>query len=194
MTYLFNMPKEVTFEQFYNDYPRKVGRYTAEKCFKKLSIKDRIEAYEGLKNYLVYWKAVETEKQFIPHPSRFINQKRWEDDLAKLEKELLTANKEGTKYINFEQMLEEKGITEGLELFKKMIKDKHHSELMRFEEAWSPRDAGEVVRILPNKDELEVNKDKLEIFKTISDCNAKVKMFVGPREYGIEITITNAVK
>tara|TARA_R110002012_G_scaffold290922_1_gene485138 strand:+ start:582 stop:758 length:177 start_codon:yes stop_codon:yes gene_type:complete len=33
--------------------------------------------------------------------------------------------------------------------------------------------------------------DKLEIFKTISDCNAKVKMFVGPREYGIEITITN---
>ena len=110
-------------------------------------------------------RTVSDEEELGYRYSKF-NQKRWEDDLAKLEKELLTANKEGTKYINFEQMLEEKGITEGLELFKKMIKDKHHSELMRFEEAWSPRDAGEVLRILPNKDELEVNKDILEIFKT----------------------------
>ena len=83
MTYLFNMPnfKEVTFEQFYNDYPRKVGRYNAEKSFKKLSNKDKFDAYNGLKNYLKYWKANETEKQFIPHPSTFINQKRWEDEI-----------------------------------------------------------------------------------------------------------------
>ena len=73
--------KAVTFEQFYNDYPRKVGRYTAERSFKKLSVKDKINAYNGLKNYLKYWKANETEKQFIPHPSTFINQKRWEDEI-----------------------------------------------------------------------------------------------------------------
>ena len=81
MTYLFNKPKEVTFEQFYNAYPRKVGRYTAEKSFKRLSSKEREEAYSGLKTYLKYWKASETEKQFIMHPSTFINQKRWEDEI-----------------------------------------------------------------------------------------------------------------
>ncbi len=81
MTYLFNMSKDVTFERFYNAYPRKVGRYTAEKGFKKLSNKEREEAYKGLKNYLKYWKVTETEKQYIPHPSTFINQKRWEDEI-----------------------------------------------------------------------------------------------------------------
>ena len=58
----FIMPdlKAVTFEQFYNDYPRKVGRYTAERSFKKLSVKDKINAYNGLKNYLKYLIKIET--------------------------------------------------------------------------------------------------------------------------------------
>ena len=73
--------KAVTFDQFYNDYPRKVGRYTAERSFKKLSIKDKINAYNGLKNYLRYWKYNKTEKQFIPHPSTWLNQRRWEDEI-----------------------------------------------------------------------------------------------------------------
>lgn len=34
-------------------------------------------------------------------------------------------------------------------------------------------------------------EEKLKIFKQISDCDAKVKMFVGPDYYGIEITITH---
>ncbi len=78
-----NMPdfKKVNFEKFYSAYPRKVGRYTAEKSFKKLSTKDRQDAYNGLINYCKFWKANETEKQFIPHPSTFINQKRWEDEI-----------------------------------------------------------------------------------------------------------------
>ena len=85
-TYLFNiinMPsfKEITFEQFYKLYPRRVGRFLAEKSFKKLSTKDRFEAYAGLINYIKVWKASETEKQFIPHPSTFINQRRWEDEI-----------------------------------------------------------------------------------------------------------------
>ena len=73
--------KEITFEQFYKLYPRKEKRLTAEKSFKKLSTKDRFEAYAGLINYIKVWKASETEKQFIPHPSTFINQRRWEDEI-----------------------------------------------------------------------------------------------------------------
>ena len=83
MTYLFNMSdiKDISFNSFYKLYPRKVGRYAAEKGFKKLSKKERLLAYDGLNNYIKYWKASETEKQFIPHPSTFINQKRWEDEI-----------------------------------------------------------------------------------------------------------------
>ena len=83
MTYLFNMSdfKDITFEQFYKLYPRKVGRYLAEKNFKKLSAKEKLMAYQGLSKYKKFWKANKTDKQFIPHPSTFINQKRWEDDI-----------------------------------------------------------------------------------------------------------------
>ena len=82
-TYLFSMPdfKDITFDKFYNLYPRKVGRYVAEKHFQKLSKKDREDAYNGLINYAKFWKAEKTEKQFIMHPSTFINQRRWEDEI-----------------------------------------------------------------------------------------------------------------
>ena len=38
-------------------------------------------AYDGLINYIKFWEHNKTEKQFIPHPSTFINQKRWEDEI-----------------------------------------------------------------------------------------------------------------
>ena len=80
---IINMPsfKDITFEQFYKLYPRKEKRPLAERAFKKLSVKDKFDAYNGLINYIKFWKANETEKQFIPHPSTFINQRRWEDEI-----------------------------------------------------------------------------------------------------------------
>ena len=82
-TYLFSMPdfKDITFNQFYKLYPRRVGRYLAEKSFNKLSRRDKTLAYDGLINYIKFWKVSDTEKQFIPHPSTFLNQKRWEDEV-----------------------------------------------------------------------------------------------------------------
>ena len=81
--------KDITFDNFYKLYPRKEKKPYAERCFKKLSIKDRFDAYNGLINYIKFWKASETEKQFIPHPSSFINGRRWEDEveLPKAKKE-----------------------------------------------------------------------------------------------------------
>ena len=73
--------KEISFEDFYKLYPRKVGRFMASKSFKKLSSKDRLSAYNGLLNYIKFWKYNKTEKQFIPHPSTWLNQRRWEDEL-----------------------------------------------------------------------------------------------------------------
>ena len=83
MTYLFNMSnlEDISFVSFYKLYPRKVGRVAAERGFRKLSKKEKQLAIDGLNDYIKYWKAHETEKQFIPHPSTFINQKRWEDEI-----------------------------------------------------------------------------------------------------------------
>ena len=73
--------KEIGFDEFYKLYPRKVGRFMAKKSFNKLSKRERLLAYDGLINYIKFWEHNKTEKQFIPHPSTFINQKRWEDEL-----------------------------------------------------------------------------------------------------------------
>ena len=83
MTSLFNMPdfKDITFNQFYKLYPRKVGRHLAQKSFQRLSKRDKTLAYDGLINYIKFWKVSDTEKQFIPHPSTFLNHKRWEDEV-----------------------------------------------------------------------------------------------------------------
>tara|TARA_R100001594_G_scaffold77470_1_gene112077 strand:+ start:197 stop:604 length:408 start_codon:yes stop_codon:yes gene_type:complete len=79
----FIMPdfKEITFDEFYKLYPRKVGRFMANKSFKKLSRRDKMLAYDGLLNYIRFWEHNKTEKQFIPHPSTWINQRRWEDEI-----------------------------------------------------------------------------------------------------------------
>ena len=86
MTYLFNMPdfKDITFDEFYKLYPRKVGRFVAKKSFTKLNKKDKQLAYDGLVKYIRFWEGGKVEKQFIPHPSTFINQRRWEDELEDL--------------------------------------------------------------------------------------------------------------
>ena len=73
--------KEITFDEFYKLYPRKVGRFMANKSFKKLSRRDKMLAYDGLLNYIGFWEHNKTEKQFIPHPSTWINQRRWEDEI-----------------------------------------------------------------------------------------------------------------
>ena len=83
MTYLFSMPdfKDITFDKFYKLYPRKIGRVVAQRSFKKLNKREKQLAYDGLVNYIKFWESSKTEKQFIPHPSTWLNQKRWEDEL-----------------------------------------------------------------------------------------------------------------
>ena len=84
MTSLFNnMPdfKEISFEEFYKLYPKKISRSNAEKSFKRLGKRDKNLAYNGIIKYNKFWSENRTEPQYIPYPSTWINQKRWEDDL-----------------------------------------------------------------------------------------------------------------
>ena len=71
----------MSFGEFWANYPRKVARFVAEKAWNKLSTSEQQEALQALPNHIAYWKACETEKQFIPHAATFLNQHRWEDEL-----------------------------------------------------------------------------------------------------------------
>ena len=71
----------MTFEDFWNKYPRKVAKKTAMQAFKKLTIDEQELAVEALETHLEYWKIKETEKDFIPHPATWLNQGRYYDEL-----------------------------------------------------------------------------------------------------------------
>ena len=66
----------MTFEAFWESYPRKVGKIAAEKSYMK-AVKQHGAAtiLSGLSRY----KTSLPEKQFIPHPSTWLNQGRYLD-------------------------------------------------------------------------------------------------------------------
>lgn len=75
------------FNQFWTNYPRHVSKSAAEKAFKKLKVNEAI-----LEKML---KALETQKQsrqwsdkqYIPHPATWLNQKRWNDEMDESQNE-----------------------------------------------------------------------------------------------------------
>ena len=69
------------FDEFWSLYPRKVAKAVARKSFAKLNEKQQLDACKALPNHLAYWKSKETELEFIPHPSTWLNQERWEDEI-----------------------------------------------------------------------------------------------------------------
>lgn len=71
---------ELHFDRFYQMYPRKVGKLAAKKAFflalKKSSAQKIIDAA------LEYNRACAgKDKKFIPHPSTWLNQERWDDEV-----------------------------------------------------------------------------------------------------------------
>jgi hypothetical protein len=70
------------FDDFWNVYPRKVGRLTAKRSWEKLSLENQLKALEAIVEHRVYWTAKGTEWEFIPHASTWLNQERFEDELV----------------------------------------------------------------------------------------------------------------
>lgn len=70
------------FEVFWLTYPRRIGKGAARTAFAKakktLSESKIIEAAQA---YADFCAEQGTEKRFIPHPSTWLNQERWDDDL-----------------------------------------------------------------------------------------------------------------
>ena len=71
----------MSFIEFYNLYPRKMGRKDAEKSWNRLTPAQQAECLEAMPNYLKYWKIKETAKDFIPYPASFLNAERWTDEI-----------------------------------------------------------------------------------------------------------------
>jgi|TARA_B100000315_G_scaffold204074_1_gene197294 hypothetical protein len=74
------------FEQFWNNYPRKVGKRKAFEVWGKLSpdgdlmekILGAIEKYKSSESWC--------DPKYIPHPSTWLNQERWEDEILASQK------------------------------------------------------------------------------------------------------------
>jgi len=68
------------FNQFWDGYPRHVSKATAEKSFKKLKVTEDILSKMlhslDIQKQSRQW----SDKQFIPHPATWLNQRRWEDE------------------------------------------------------------------------------------------------------------------
>ena len=63
------------FRLFWRNYPRKIGRGAALKSWMSQGLEEHGEMIvKKLKEY-----PFSEDKKFIPHPSTFLNQWRWED-------------------------------------------------------------------------------------------------------------------
>lgn len=68
---------ESRFNLFWTMYPRKVGKKDARTMFKRVSEKENEKLMYGLHRFIE--ENEQTEKRYIPHPSTWINQERWND-------------------------------------------------------------------------------------------------------------------
>ena len=75
------------FAEWWALYPRKVGKIAARKKYAmvlrdELATVDELEA--GLARYVRYWGAMAHQRpgwDYIPHPSTWLHQGRWEDEV-----------------------------------------------------------------------------------------------------------------
>jgi hypothetical protein len=75
------------FENFWLQYPKKVGKLTAKRSWEKLSQENQQKALEAIIEHRKYWAAKGTDWEFIPHASTWLNQERFEDELVIEQKE-----------------------------------------------------------------------------------------------------------
>jgi hypothetical protein len=77
------------FEEWWSEYPRKLGK---KKAFSSFKTKVKTHGYEkvldGLKGYKQYLEREKTDERFIKHPSTFLNEEAFNDFIGVQEKEV----------------------------------------------------------------------------------------------------------
>ena len=69
----------MTFDEFWQAYPRHLGKHEARKAFAKIPLLLHNELMVGLVAWCGYWENTRTEAQYIPYPATWLNKRRWED-------------------------------------------------------------------------------------------------------------------
>ena len=75
---------EIKFDRFWKRYPRKVGKKKALKAFAKIDIKNDDtwrSIMFGLTEFVKYCEIKNKEKEFIKHPSTWLGDECWNDEL-----------------------------------------------------------------------------------------------------------------
>jgi len=73
-------PADDGFSDFWNPYPRKVGKAETKKRWKRLGVQDRAAAALAATHLAAYAQEPGTDLQYVSHPATFIGPKRtWED-------------------------------------------------------------------------------------------------------------------
>jgi hypothetical protein len=68
------------FDSFWDLYPRKVGKPAALKAWNGLNVDQKQKAAKAILVWVDAWYKT-TDKQYIPHPSTWLNQHRFNDDV-----------------------------------------------------------------------------------------------------------------
>lgn len=76
------------FEKFYSEYPRKVKKDLVRKWFNKNKPDDELfdTIMKSLNKFKNSYDWIKQNGQFIPYPSSWLNEKRWEDEFDEPEK------------------------------------------------------------------------------------------------------------
>jgi hypothetical protein len=69
----------IPFEDFWKLYPRKVSKKKARVAWVNLTIEKQKKAMATLPRHLQLWAG--KNKNFIPHPTTWLNQERWDDEI-----------------------------------------------------------------------------------------------------------------
>jgi hypothetical protein len=74
------------FNLFWAQYPRKVGKLTAQRSWQKMPNDHKQKALEAIVEHRKYWISKGTDWEFIPHASTWLNQERYFDEIVIEEK------------------------------------------------------------------------------------------------------------
>jgi hypothetical protein len=71
-----------TFEHFWNLYPRKVAKRKAEQSWKKIPVSEYEAIYADVQKRCASEGWQKNGGQFIPHPTTYLNQERWKEQIS----------------------------------------------------------------------------------------------------------------
>lgn len=71
------------FDEFWSAYPKKSAKIEAEKAWAKLTTNEKDDVLQDLPIRYIHADWDKLEKKYIPDPSRYLNQKRWTDEIIK---------------------------------------------------------------------------------------------------------------